>query len=239
MAAEPLWCVLALSLPQADSAWVGEFATGFFALADRYDVTLVGGDTVRGPLGATVTILGRVRPERAVRRSGARPGDGIWVTGHPGDAVAGRLLLAGATQEAAATVLRQRFLYPEPRVCEGRALAGLATAMLDVSDGLDDDLRKLLVASGVGAELDAGELPLSAELRSVRGAQAVECALTGGDDYELCFTLPASDDARLRELAGHWPVPVTRIGAIVPGSGARWRLNGQPLTIPDTTFRHF
>ena len=161
MAAEPLWCTLALSLPQADPAWVGEFATGLFALADRYAVSLVGGDTVRGPVGATVTILGRVRPEGAVRRSGARPGDGIWVTGHPGDAVAGRLLLAEATHGAAATVLRHRFLYPEPRVREGRMLAGLATAMLDVSDGLDDDLRKLLVASGVSAELDAGELPLS------------------------------------------------------------------------------
>ena len=239
MAAEPLWYTLALSLSQADPAWVGEFATGLFALADRYAVSLVGGDTVRGPLGATVTILGRVRPEGAVRRSGARPGDGIWVTGHPGDAVAGRLLLAEATHGAAATVLRHRFLYPEPRVREGRLLAGLATAMLDVSDGLDDDLRKLLVASGVSAELDAGELPLSAELRSVRGAQAVECALTGGDDYELCFTMPSAGDARLRELSAHWPVPVTRIGTIVPGSGARWRLHGQPLTIPDTTFRHF
>ena len=239
MAAEPLWCTLALSLPQADPAWVGEFATGLFALADRYAVSLVGGDTVRGPVGATVTILGRVRPEGAVRRSGARPGDGIWVTGHPGDAVAGRLLLAEATHGAAATVLRHRFLYPEPRVREGRLLAGLATAMLDVSDGLDDDLRKLLVASGVSAELDAGELPLSAELRSVRGAQAVECALTGGDDYELCFTMPSSGDARLREVSAHWPVPVTRIGTIVPGSGVRWRLHGQPLSIPDTTFRHF
>lgn len=239
MAAEPLWFTLALSLPRADPAWLGEFASGLFALADRYDVLLVGGDTVRGPLGATVTILGRVRPERAVRRSGARPGDGIWITGHPGDAVAGRLLLAEATQEAAASALRQRFLFPEPRVREGLALAGIATAMLDVSDGLDDDLRKLLAASGVGAELDAGELPLSAELRSVRGAQAVEYALTGGDDYELCFTLPGSADARLRELARPWPVPVTRIGTVVPGSGVRWRLHGQPLTIPDTTFRHF
>lgn len=239
MAAEPLWCTLALSLPQSDPAWVGEFAAGLFALADRYDVSLVGGDTVRGPLGATLTILGRVRPDCAVRRSSARPGDGIWVTGHPGDAVAGRLLLADARQDAAAEALRQRFLYPEPRVREGRSLAGLATAMLDVSDGLDDDLRKLLDASAVGAELDAGELPLSEALRSVHGPQSVECALTGGDDYELCFTMPSSGDARLREISVHWPVPVTRIGTVVPGSGVRWSLHGQPLTVPDTTFRHF
>ena len=239
MAAEPLWCTLALSLPRSDPAWVGEFAAGFFALADRYDVSLVGGDTVRGPLGATVTILGRVRPDCAVRRSGARPGDGIWVTGHPGDAVAGRLLLPDARQDPAAEALRQRFLYPEPRVREGRLLAGLATAMLDVSDGLDDDLRKLLDASAVGADLDAGELPLSAELRSIRGAQAVEYALTGGDDYELCFTVRSSDERRLRELAASWQVPVTRIGTIVPGSGCRWRLHGETFAVPDTTYRHF
>ena len=239
MAAEPLWFSLALSLPQADPDWISEFSLGLFALADRCGVALVGGDTVRGPLGATVTILGRVRPGRAVRRSGARPGDGIWVTGHPGDAVAGRLLLPEAAPGAAAIALRHRFLYPEPRVREGLALAGLASAMLDVSDGLDDDLRKLLLASGVGAELDAGELPLSAELRSVRGAEAVECALTGGDDYELCFTVAASDEARLRDVSAHWKVPATRIGTIVPGPEVRWRLHGQPLNIPDSTFRHF
>lgn len=239
MAAEPAWFTLALSLPQADPDWISEFSRGLFALADRFGVALVGGDTVRGPLGATVTILGRVRPGCAVRRSGARPGDGIWVTGHPGDAVGGRLLLAESTQGVAATALRQRFFYPEPRVHEGLALAGLASAMLDVSDGLDDDLRKLVVASGVGAELDAGELPLSGELRSVRGARAVECALTGGDDYELCFTVPLSVEERLREISAHWLVPVTRIGTIVPGSDVRWRLHGQPLTIFDSTFRHF
>ena len=239
MAAEPLWFSLALSLPQADPDWISEFSLGLFALADRYGVALVGGDTVRGPLGATVTILGRVRPDRAVKRSGARPGDGIWVTGHPGDAVAGRLLPAEGTQGPEVTALRQRFLYPEPRVREGLALAGLASAMLDVSDGLDDDLRKLLVASGVGAELDAGELPLSGELRSVRGTQAVECALTGGDDYELCFTVPLSAEDRLREISAGWSVPVTRIGTVVPGSTVSWRLHGQPITVPDSTFRHF
>jgi thiamine-monophosphate kinase len=239
MAAEPLWCTLALSIPTADPGWVGEFSRGFFALADRHGVVLIGGDTVRGPLGATVTIVGQVRPDQAVRRTGARPGDGIWVTGHPGDAVAGRLLLAEATEGDSVTMLRQRFLYPEPRVREGRLLAGIATAMLDISDGLDDDLCKLLVASGVGAELDAENLPLSPELRSLGAVQAVEYALTGGDDYELCFTIPASRESDFRDLTAKWHVPVARIGAVVPRLGSRWRQQGQPLAIPDTTFRHF
>lgn len=239
MAAEPLWFSLALSLPEANESWVGEFARGLFALADRFGVELVGGDTVRGPLGATVSIQGRARPGRAVLRSGAAPGDGVWITGHPGDAVAGRLLLPQPDSGVAAAALRRRFLYPEPRVHEGIALAGIATAMLDVSDGLDDDLRKLLAASGVGADMDAGALPLSAGLRSLRADTAIECALTGGDDYELCFTVRPADEPRLRELAAPWPVAVTRIGTIVPGAACRWHLHGQALVVPDSTYRHF
>lgn len=243
MAAKPRWFSLALSLPRADAAWVGEFAAGMFALADPLDVALIGGDTVRGPLGATVTVHGSVQPGRAVLRSGARAGDGVWVTGHPGDAVAGRELLMGSSPTAdgtgAAAALRQRFLYPQPRVREGLELAGIATAMIDVSDGLDDDLNKLLAASGVGAELDAGALPLSTGLRAVRPGDAIECALTGGDDYELCFTARAADEERLRKLAGNWTAPLTRIGTVVPGAGARWLLDGQALVVPDSTFRHF
>ncbi|MEQ1800578.1 MAG: thiamine-phosphate kinase [Gammaproteobacteria bacterium] len=239
MAAEPLWYSLALSLPEAKAEWVSDFARGLFALGDRFGVELVGGDTVRGPLGATVTIHGRARPGEAVLRTGAAPGDGVWVTGSPGDAVAGRMLLPEPAAGAAAEALRGRFLYPEPRVLEGRALAGIATAMLDLSDGLDDDLRKLLAASGVGAEMDAGALPLSAELRSFRAGAAVGCALTGGDDYELCFTVRPADEQRLRDLAGSWTVPVTRIGTIVPGAGCSWRLDGQLVAVPDTTYRHF
>jgi thiamine-monophosphate kinase len=241
MAAEPLWFSLALSLPAAEPPWLEEFAAGLFALADRSGVVLVGGDTVRGPLSATVTVQGRVRPGAAVTRSGAQTGDGIWVTGNPGDAVAGRLLADDAAQ-VSATVrdrLRQRFLYPEPRLREGLALGALATAMLDVSDGLDDDIGKLMLASGRGAELDAGLLPLSAELRAAAGDRAIEHALTGGDDYELCFTVPEQAEARLRALAAGWTVPVTRIGTVVAEPGVRWRHQGLALQVPDTTFRHF
>lgn len=241
MAAEPLWCSLALSLPKPDPLWLEEFAAGLFALADRFGAALIGGDTVRGPLAATVTVQGRVRPGAAVTRTGARAGDGIWVTGNPGDAVAGRHLLATADAVPAAVreLLCRRFLYPEPRVHEGLALGAMATAMLDVSDGLHDDVGKLMTASGMGAELDAGLLPLSAELRAAAAERAIECALTGGDDYELCFTVPEQATVRLQEMAAEWTVPVTRIGSVVSKPGVRWRHLGRALQVPDTTFRHF
>ncbi|MCE7902303.1 MAG: thiamine-phosphate kinase [Gammaproteobacteria bacterium PRO9] len=252
MAAEPRWAVLALAMPEAGEAWIREFADGLFALADRHGVALVGGDTVRGPLAATVTVHGRVRPGLGVRRSGAQPGDGIWVTGHPGDAVAGRLQLVTArergghesgqaleqTLERTARPLVERFLFPEPRVREGRDLASLATAMLDVSDGLHDDLGKLMEASDTGADLDIACLPLSAALRAVYPANAIQHALTGGDDYELCFTVPEANEARLAAVAAAWPVPVTRIGTVAAETGVRWSLAGKPHPV-GPAWQHF
>jgi len=239
MGAEPLWATLALALPVARAPWLSEFSRGLRALAEGFGVRLVGGDTVRGPLSMTVTVLGSVRPGRAVTRDGARPGDGVWVTGHPGDAVAGRLLPAGRRGRDAAA-LRRRFLYPLPRVAEGRALAGIASAMMDVSDGLHDDLGKLLRASGCAADLDAGALPLSAPLLRVAGEEAGrQCALTGGDDYELLFTVPAAREARLRRLAAGWSCPVARIGTVRRGRGPRWSLRQRPYRFVDRTYRHF
>ena len=142
MGAEPLWCTLALSLPSAESEWLEAFAAGFFDLARRFEVALIGGDTVRGPLTMTVTVHGRVRPGQQVGRSGAKAGQGVFVTGFPGEAGAGLRLLTGMHADDAAAGRRMigRFLYPEPRVDAGRALAEYATAMIDVSDGLDADL---------------------------------------------------------------------------------------------------
>ncbi|MEZ5566239.1 MAG: thiamine-phosphate kinase [Gammaproteobacteria bacterium] len=243
MAAEPRWAVLALAIPEVDEAWLSGFADGLFALADRYNVALVGGDTVRGPLAATVTIHGQARPGQVVQRRGAQPGDGVWVTGSPGDAVAGRLLLMDPDKKTGHDELRQelirRFLFPEPRVLEGQQLSGLATAMLDVSDGLHDDLGKLLAASNVGAEMDIGCLPLSTALQTLCPRDAIEHALTGGDDYELCFTVPAAAESSLLKAAESWPVSVTRIGTIIAGEGARWSLDGRPYRVPDSLWQHF
>jgi thiamine-monophosphate kinase len=240
MAAEPLWATLSLSLPRAEGPWLAEFSRGLFALADAFDTALVGGDTVRGPLGTSVTVLGRVRPGRCVPRSGARPGDGVYVTGHPGDAMAGRLLLGRSRAARGAAALRRRFLYPLPRLREGRALAGLASAMIDVSDGLHEDAGKLLAASACGADLDAGALPLSGPLTAFAGeAGARECALTGGDDYELLFTVPAARERELVRRTRGFGCALTRLGVVTRRRGVRWRLAGQPFRFVDRTWRHF
>ena len=240
MGAEPLWATLALSMPVANWSWLRQFSRGLFALADAFDVALIGGDTVRGPLGMSVTVQGRIRPGRFVPRSGARPGEGVYVTGHPGDAVAGRLLLGSRRGRRGTGSLRERFLYPLPRVREGASLAPIASAMLDVSDGLHDDACKLLRASACGADLDAGSIPLSRALIRFAGrGGGRELALTGGDDYELLFTVPPAMEPRLRRLTSGWACPVTRLGDISARRGLRWQLDGKRFVFADRTFRHF
>jgi thiamine-monophosphate kinase len=237
MAARPRWASLALALPSADAEWVEQFAAGFFALADVYGVQLVGGDTVSGPLAATVTLQGEVAEGNAVLRRGAGVAELIYVTGHPGDAVAGRLC-EGDTP--AAHYLAERFLYPTPRVYEGLSLAGVASAMIDVSDGLAADLGHILVASGVGAELDVNTLPLSAELLAAVGAeQAIKMALLGGDDYELCFTVPAALADEFAVLSASWECGVTCIGRTVARAGQRWSKDGDIYIVPEAGFDHF
>lgn len=240
MGAEPLWATLALALPVARDRWLREFAHGLFALADTHRVALIGGDTVRGPLAMSVTVHGRVRPGRFVTRDGARPGDGLYVTGHPGDAVAGRLLLASGGRGRAARELRARFLYPRPRLRAGAALVGVASAMLDVSDGLHDDAGKLLHASRCGADLDVGALPLSLALLAVAGEERARLlALTGGDDYELLFSVPRRHEPRLARISRHWGCAVTRLGTVTARSGLRWHLGARRYRFIDSTWRHF
>lgn len=222
MGAEPAWALLALTLPAADEAWLGGFASGFDELARRFGLALVGGDTTRGPLAASVTIAGWVPAGAAIRRSGARPGDDVWISGTPGDAGAGLAILQGrlAAQGAVREELLRRFLLPEPRVGLGQALRGIATACIDVSDALAGDLAKLCRASGVGAEIDTAPLPRSAALVAAAGeAAALRFALSAGDDYELLFTAPAAARSRIETLDA--ATSVRRIGAIVATPGLR------------------
>jgi thiamine-monophosphate kinase len=228
MGAEPAWALLTLTLPQAASGWLRSFSSGLHELARRHGVQVVGGDTTAGPLSATIAIAGLVPPGQALRRAGARPGDEVWVSGTPGDAAAGLDALSGRLEAPATVVepLLRRFARPEPRVSLGLVLRGVATACIDVSDGLAGDLAKLCTASGVAAALDSTCLPLSAAMRgAVDPERARRYALRGGDDYELLFTLPPGTDAAALERGG--AVALTRIGTIAAGYGVT--LDGAPM----------
>jgi thiamine-monophosphate kinase len=245
MGAEPAWALLSLSLPSPDESWLEQFAGGLLALADSFGVALVGGDTVRGPLVVTVEVLGFVEPTRALRRSGARPGDLLYVSGWPGESAAGLEILrrTGRFDETADPLVR-RHLFAEPRVALGRELGGLASAAMDVSDGLLGDLRKLCAASGAGATLELESLPVSAALRArCTPAECEHWVLAGGDDYELLFTAPASAQAAIESLdrdaaAGGRP-RLTRIGRIEAGQAVRCTRAGRAVDVAEAGFDHF
>lgn len=240
MGAEPLWCTLALSLPEADPDWVAAFAEGFFALADKFDVALVGGDTVKGPLAITVTAHGRAASGKYIGRSGAESRQAIYVTGFPGEAAAGLQSLRAGDRTKTDNAAISRFLYPQPRVSEGQSLNGVATAMIDVSDGLQVDLQRLLSASCVGAKIDVGKIPIAPSMLELMDeSRALELVVTGGDDYELCFTVPAERESDLDVMRPGWDCPVTRIGETRAGAEIRWAYNEQDFNVPDTSFRHF
>jgi thiamine-monophosphate kinase len=239
MGAEPAFALLALCLPEVREDWLGDFAQGFHALAEAHGVALVGGDTVRGPLVVTVEVLGFVEPEQALRRSGARPGDQLYVSGAPGEAAAGlEALRRGGPVEEDDPLIR-RYLYATPRLELGRALRGRASAAMDVSDGLLGDLGKLCTASGVGARLDLDALPVSEQLAAAHDRAACEhFVLAGGDDYELLFTLPAADAGRLEAQLGRI-CRVTRIGEIGAGHGIRCRRDGLAVDVAGRGYDHF
>jgi thiamine-monophosphate kinase len=238
MAAQPAWCTLSLSLPDADAGFVDGFLDGFLQLAREHEVALVGGDTTRGPLSVCVTVHGFVGAGEALRRAGAQAGDELWVSGTLGDAAAG--LVQWRQGGAADAVLRARLDRPTPRVALGLALRGIATACIDVSDGLLADLGHVCRASGVGAVLDIDALPASDALRTgfdAEGRRALQAG--GGDDYELCFSAPASRRADVLDAA-RGRVAVTRIGRIVDAPGvAIVDARGAPWSPPATGYQHF
>ena len=213
MAAMPAWCTLSLSLPQPDAAWIDGFLDGFLALATQHEVALVGGDTTRGPLSVCVTVHGLVEPRGALRRKGARAGDDVWVTGTLGDAAAAlRQWQSGGAVDSA---LRARLDRPTPRVAAGHALAGIASACIDVSDGLLADIGHVCRASRVGAVLDVDVLPASDALRRAFDRETVRVLQSaGGDDYELCFTAPKTARLAVESVLQACDVPAARIGRI-------------------------
>ena len=222
MGATPRFATLALSLPKADEAWLARFSAGFFALAEKYGVELVGGDTTRGPLNLCVTIMGEVPAGLALRRSGARIDDEIWVSGLLGDAalalahLQGKIDLPVENFAACVPALHQ----PQPRIALGMALLGIASSAIDISDGLLGDLEHILAASAVGAEINLAALPVSTVLQGyMTSPLGMRCALSGGDDYELCFTAPVYHHHKLLEISKQLGLSLSRIGRIVAGKG--------------------
>ena len=242
MGAKPCWALLSLALPSIDESWLGEFATGLGRLARQHDVALVGGNLSRGPLNITLQLAGFVPANTALRRSGARAGDEVWVSGTLGDAACGRLG-AGAAADASSAWLRQRFEYPTPRVAVGDALRGFATACIDLSDGLLADLPRLAAASGCGAVLEVDRLPLSDALvaapRALAGADPWQAALLGGEDYELCFTAPPAAAQALADIGTRSAVALTRCGVLRAGAGLELRRGGDVIQFSQSPFGHF
>lgn len=247
MGARPRWALLAGALPDNDAVWLEAFSRGLFALADLHDVTLIGGDTTRGPRNLCLTIAGEVPAGQAIRRAGAKSGDDLWVSGTLGDAMLGLAARQRRTtlSETEYALAASRLDRPLPRIALGERLRGIASAMIDVSDGLTGDLRHLLDASEVGATVDLARIPclpaLATRLDGPERRLALDCLLAGGDDYELCFTAEIAHRARIETAGGDVNVPVTRIGVVEPrGNGLVVRdERGAALPALPHAFDHF
>lgn len=240
MGAEPAWATLSLSLQENDERWLEQFALGLYRLADRHGVALVGGDTVRGPLTITLSILGLVETDRWLTRSGAKPGDTIFVSGVLGEAAAGLALIQkDAKDSAESRVLKDRFLWPEPRVQLGRVIRKYASAAIDVSDGLLADLGHICQQSKCGARIDVECLPQSDAMTKLFDiGESERFALAGGDDYELLFTVP-SHHLLAVEAAIAQVIRCTPIGRMTDGRDLVCCKQGRPLDIPSRGYDHF
>jgi len=241
MGAVPRWATLALSLPAADENWLQRFSAGFFALADEYGIELIGGDTTRGSLNLCVTIMGEVPKSKALRRSGAQAGDDIWVSGILGMAALGLAYLHGKTElpEEDRLFCLAALHKPLPQVALGLALRDIAHSAIDISDGLLADLGHILECSQLGAEIQFDAIP-KVSAGSIDEALLQQCVLSGGDDYELCFTAPAARRGEIDAIAQKLQLPLTRIGQIRTGQGCTVRAaDGGVLKPKESSYDHF
>jgi len=242
MGAQPAWFTLALTLPEVNENWLKGFSQGLATLAKEHNIQLVGGDTTRGPLTISIQVHGFVRPENALRRSGAYIGDLIYVTGTLGDAGAALQLHLQQWNNSLLNVedktyLRQRLEKPTPRLEIGQQLVGLASAAIDISDGLLADLGHILDKSGVGARLDLAKLPLSLAMSKVDRTTAERFALQSGDDYELCFTVPPQYFSQIEQ---RFKDQCTLIGTITDDDGIYFIDNNDALiALKGTGYEHF
>ena len=242
--ADPAWVSLALTLPSIDEAWLGEFSDSFFEQLNYYGMQLIGGDTTRGPMSLTLTVHGLVPSGRAMKRAGARNGDWIYVTGTLGDSAAGLAILLGELQPedpAHKEYLLKRHLRPQPRILQGQALRDLASSAIDISDGLISDLGHILKASRCGARIELDNLPVSEALEACSSPeQALARALAGGEDYELCFTVPEINRGALEMALAHTGAPFCCIGQMKPEcDGIRYFSKGEEVKPALSGFDHF
>ena len=244
MGADPRWALLAVALPDVDEKWIARFADGFFRLADRFEVELIGGDTTRGFLAMSVTVIGEVPPDLALRRDAAIAGDDIWLSGPTGEAalalahLKGQVRLDGSARDDCLA----RLHTPEPRVELGGRLRGIARSAIDISDGLIADLGHVLEASGVGAELSWESLPRARAIAVCRDETlANDCLLAGGDDYELLFTAPPFKRGEVEAVAKDLDLPLTRIGVVIPGEPRVTvrDAKGKPVPVTRRGYDHF
>lgn len=239
MGATPAWVSFALTMPTPDEAWLKPFCDAFFELANYYNIQLIGGDTTKGPLSLTLTVQGFVPQEQALLRSGAKVGDWVYVTGDLGDSKAGLDIILDNALRAKpfALELEKRHYLSTPRILAGQALLNLASAAIDISDGLVSDIKHILERSQVGVSLDVAALPLSQELLQFVGNLEIaqQYALTSGEEYELCFTVPEQNKGSIESALAHCGCKVSCIGQIRPqgtfelhhqGKVLNWQLNG-------------
>lgn len=243
MGGTPKWFTLAMSLPEANRDWLEAFTEGLSSLAQQYQLSLVGGDTTHGPLSITIQIGGTVPIGQSLQRRGARAEDNIYVTGTLGDAAAALMMCQNAISADAKTSERllQRLNLPVPRVNIGITLRGIATACIDISDGLAADLGHILESSGVGAELKLAALPRSSAMDALlsEASQIQEWQLYGGDDYELCFTAPAIQHERIMTISQQENCPITSIGRITREPGLFCDDDAQHTPVVIRGYDHF
>lgn len=243
MGATPSWVSLALTMPHPDEDWLAPFCDAFFELANYYGIQLIGGDTTKGPLSITLTVQGLVDSDQALRRDGAQVGDWVYVTGELGDSRAGLdvVLNNELRSNPGGRELEQRHYLATPRVLVGQALLNLASAAIDISDGLISDIKHILQRSQVGVSLDVSQLPVSNELIQflANTEKAQQYALSSGEEYELCFTVPEQNKGSIESALAHCGAKITCIGQIRPQGTFELHNNGQPIDWHLSGYDHF
>ena len=247
MGAKPRWATLAGALPTVDELWIAKFAEGFFACAAEYGLDIVGGDTTRGPLNLCITALGEVAPRQALRRDGAKAGDLIYVSGRPGLASLGLAHLQGKVElpEPWRRLCQVALEKPRPRVALGQRLVGIASAAIDVSDGLLADLGHIAQRSALAADVrlvQLPHLPKGANFDSIPRALALDCQLAGGDDYELCFTVAPAQNLQIAHIAAELELPLWCIGQMTAGKAGEVTVfdpDGNPIAFDHHGYEHF